>query len=212
MPLDRRLCGTIVTFRLRARNASHISMVSYQYTKAGDYAEEDWLNDDNWQRYDRGTLENTLNSIEEEVTTLTEKLSALSDDEGLTGALVYKRAISYDDEYYANSSYDSDGTNGGLPNAEGTAVAVGWTYRIATASTYAGQTCNEGDWLVCIKAHTCAGDASTLTSTYWARIIGNFDALLIDDDTWDKIKQLVEDNLSELTSISNDTIDEITNQ
>lgn len=60
---------------------------------------------------------------------------------------------------------DSSATVSSLP-AEHT---LGWTYKVATAGTYAGQTCEVGDMIICVATGTVASD------TDWAVIQANVD-------------------------------------
>ena len=50
---------------------------------------------------------------------------------------------------------------------------AGWTYKVITAGTYAGQTCEIGDMVVCIKDGTTASDAD------WSVIQNNIDGAVI---------------------------------
>lgn len=80
-------------------------------------------------------------------------------------AMRYKGTITYeDDKYYTHTT---EGVrNEGFPSK----CQVGDTYRIATAATYAGQKCEVGDLITCIKD----GEGSSLNnSEYWTAIQTN---------------------------------------
>lgn len=80
-------------------------------------------------------------------------------------AMRYKGTITYeDDKYYTHTTEGVK--NEGFPSK----CQVGDTYRIATAATYAGQKCEVGDLITCIKD----GEGSSLnTSEYWTAIQTN---------------------------------------
>lgn len=80
-------------------------------------------------------------------------------------AMVYKGTITYeDDKYYTHTT---DGIkNEGFP----TKCQVGHTYRVVSAATYAGQKCEVGDLLTCIKD----GEGDSLNKAeYWTAIQTN---------------------------------------
>lgn len=56
-------------------------------------------------------------------------------------------------------------TNGDLP----TTHKQGWTYRVATANSYAGKTCEVGDIIICVT------DGTTANNNHWAVIQNNVD-------------------------------------
>lgn len=60
------------------------------------------------------------------------------------------------------------GTGGTITTLPATHEA-GWTYKVITAGTYAGQTCEIGDLVVCIK------DASTASNDDWVVVQTNID-------------------------------------
>jgi hypothetical protein len=74
----------------------------------------------------------------------------------LDGALVYKGTIG------------SGGTVTALPTTHG----VGWTYRVITAATYAGQTCEIGDLITSIVARTGNGNQNADWTVAQANIDG----------------------------------------
>lgn len=74
--------------------------------------------------------------------------------------------------FKANDAMTFKGTIGESPatvSALPTTHEVGWTYKVATAGTYAGQACEIGDMIICVTAGTVASDAD------WAVIQSNVD-------------------------------------
>ncbi len=119
----------------------------------------------------------SISTLQESVATNTSSIKTNADDitalqesvAALGGALVYKGYLRYDDSYCEENGYPDDSSTC-LPYASGTEVSVGWFYLIFTAGCYAGYDCSVGDALVCIQAHTCVGDTTTMISDNWAKI------------------------------------------
>lgn len=61
-----------------------------------------------------------------------------------------------------------DGTVSALPSTHQT----GWMYKVVTADTYAGQTCEVGDMIICVQDGTVAND------TDWSVVQGNTDRVV----------------------------------
>ena len=80
-------------------------------------------------------------------------------------AMRYKGTITYEDgDYYTHTA---EGTrNEGFP----TKCQVGDTYRVTTSATYAGQKCEAGDLMTCVKDGT---GSSLNTAEYWTIIQTN---------------------------------------
>ena len=64
------------------------------------------------------------------------------------------------------------GTNGTITQLPATHQA-GWTYKVITANTYAGQVCEVGDTIICIT------DGNTANNNHWAVIQTNIDGSVI---------------------------------
>ena len=61
------------------------------------------------------------------------------------------------------------GTNGTITTLPDTTAKTGWTYKVITAGTYASQTCEVGDMIICLT------DGSTSTAATWSVIQTNTD-------------------------------------
>lgn len=62
------------------------------------------------------------------------------------------------------------GTDGTVANLPSTDYSAGWTYRVATAGTYAGEYCERGDLIIAVKDYVSPG-----VNTDWAKIEHNID-------------------------------------
>ena len=85
-------------------------------------------------------------------------------------AMRYLGSISYDSTGNTYSTTTDSGTTAGFPAS----CKVGDTYSVATAGTYAGETCVAGDLLICIKD----GSGSINSSTYWTVIEANINGVV----------------------------------
>lgn len=63
------------------------------------------------------------------------------------------------------------GTNGSVSALPTTGYSAGWTYRVATAGTYAGKVCEVGDMVVCVKDY----NSSSASDSDWSVIQVNID-------------------------------------
>lgn len=89
----------------------------------------------------------------------------ISDSIAANDAMVYKGTISYENGKYITHTKDGV-ANEGFPQT----CKIGDTYRIITQATYAGQQCEPGDLITCIKD----GSGSSLnTVEYWTAIQTN---------------------------------------
>lgn len=89
----------------------------------------------------------------------------ISDSIAANDAMVYKGTISYEDGKYITHTKDGV-ANEGFPQS----CKVGDTYRVTTQATYAGQQCEVGDLITCIKD----GEGDSLNnSSYWTAIQTN---------------------------------------
>lgn len=61
------------------------------------------------------------------------------------------------------------GTNGTVAALPSTTAKTGWTYKVVTAGTYAGQACEVGDMIICLT------DGSTGTAATWTVVQANLD-------------------------------------
>ena len=57
------------------------------------------------------------------------------------------------------------GTNGTITSLPTSGYSAGWTYKVATAGTYAGQSCGIGDMVICVNDGPTSG-ASTINSDW----------------------------------------------
>jgi hypothetical protein len=77
---------------------------------------------------------------------------------GVAGAMIFKDVV--------------NGTTKVLPT---TGYKAGWTYEVAEAGTYAGQTCEVGDMIICVKDYA----SGTAANSDWAVIQKNLDGIVI---------------------------------
>lgn len=65
------------------------------------------------------------------------------------------------------------GTGGTVTTLPTSGYSAGWTYKVITAGTYAGQTCGVGDMVICTKDH-----ATGASNSDWSVVQNNIDKLL----------------------------------
>uniref|UniRef100_UPI0026DC23FE phage tail protein n=1 Tax=uncultured Bilophila sp. TaxID=529385 RepID=UPI0026DC23FE len=70
------------------------------------------------------------------------------------------------------------GTGGTVTALPTSGYSAGWTYKVITAGTYAGQKCEIGDVILCVKDF-----ASVTSNTDWTVIQGNTDGVVIGPDS-----------------------------
>ena len=76
-----------------------------------------------------------------------------------------QNTLAYADAMIFKGTIGTGGTVTTLPATHN----AGWTYKVITAGTYAGQTCEVGDLIICVKDGTAAADAD------WAVVQTNID-------------------------------------
>lgn len=82
------------------------------------------------------------------------------------------------------------GTGGTVTNLPNSDYSAGWTYRVATAGTYAGEYCEVGDLIIAVKDYVSPG-----ANTDWAKIEHNIDGAIFTGSTNGTVNTLTENRL-----------------
>ena len=93
-----------------------------------------------------------------------------SNDTSVATTAFVKKAFSVIDAMVFKGTLGTAGSVASLPT---NGYSAGWTYRVATAGTYAGEYCEVGDLIIAITDGPTSG--TTVTNAHWAKIEHNID-------------------------------------
>ena len=96
-----------------------------------------------------------------------------SNDTSIATTAFVKNAFSVVDAMVFKGTLGTAGSVASLPT---NSYSAGWTYRVATAGTYAGEYCEVGDMLIAINNGPTSG--TSVVSADWAKIEHNIDGAL----------------------------------